>query len=783
MKVNLLFSAFCTLKTRITKLLQKRAAKLRSRRAFLGVDAAILIAFFTITMFAIYLAAPVIMSTLFNTIIGGPNGVYSYLLELPMITTPPRNAGTIGQQLGIPMIKVFSLMQTIALSMFAIVLIIAGICYVLENFRIMSEGTAANIIMNSVFTFILIFACQPIYNAVAAAINAFIGWPSVGGSGILIPSGDTISTLVGYATGGVGTVPLPNLDPFTGFFFSSILIMLVSSILMLTLVMGLTRLFFTGVLAAVLPLILVLRLIPFTKHFADTLLQDLIGFMFTSIMASIVLLFGYQVLTTTSLSPLTQILIAIVTLFAAAYMSTVFVGKFGALGIAAAGLVGGAVNTAAGAMLGTAGGAVMSGGGAMASRLGALSGAGLSKSELLGQASRGFLSGAAPGAVGGFLSSGGGGGGGSMIMGSRGMRDIGRTVISSMHMQKEPAQEFLNNRAGSTLNAVMYKNSTGDILPTTTPEASVAFMNDLEKKPNEEVYNDYVAKNYPEIAAHIKDPRTAGLEVKRHLRSLPAAVAYSNWNRAQTQGNLPKDARNVFYQNARDEIGTNKEHVTALQKGIYNPNLEALDTSPRFAIDAFNTGTLTEKGSVANAKLFAGIKQLGVPETRKVDPRKEQEFYTASPEVIGKKLAETAGVKMTEKEQRTYGYAMGKIRDVTIKRNPTLAKNMAHYVSGEGKSKLTPLMKDDKLTQKALRDMESHGTSAWLANTLNVKQTEVPSLESLFKEANKAAMHGSGPVSRAVQTQKLTPPSRQPRSRPVDLLEMQKRDFSGEKQW
>ena len=336
--------------------------RLRSKRAILGVDAGILIAFFTITMMVIYLAAPVIMSTLFNIIIGGPEGIYSYLLELPLITTPGSGGGTLGQQLGVPMTMVFGIMRNIALAMFAIVLIIAAICYVLENFRIMNEGTAANIIMNSVFTLILIFACQPIYNAAAGAINLFVGWPDVGGAGLLIPSGNTINIIVGYATGGIGTVPLPNMDPFTGFFFSGILIMLVASILMLTLVMGITRLFFVGVLAAVLPLLLVLRLIPFTKHFADTLLQDLVGFMFASIMASIVLLFGYQILVSTSLNPLTQILIAIITLFAAAYMSTTFVGKFGALGMAAANVVGGAVNTAAGAAVGMVGGALLGGG-------------------------------------------------------------------------------------------------------------------------------------------------------------------------------------------------------------------------------------------------------------------------------------------------------------------------------------------------------------------------------------------------------------------------------------
>jgi len=569
----------------VNKKIQKITAKLGSRRALLGVDAGILIAFFTVTMLAIYLAAPLIMSTLFSIIIGGPNGIYSYLLELPLIVAPQDSNGTIGQQLGIPMLRVFSLMQTIALAMFAVVLIVAAICYVLENFRIMNEGTAANIIMNSVFTLILIFACQPLYNTAAAAINLFVGWPDVGGLGLLIPSGNTIDILVGYATGGIGTVALPNMDPFTGFFFSGILIMLVASLLMLTLVMGVTRLFFTGVLAAVLPLILVLRLIPLTKPFADTLLQDLIGFMFASIMASIVLLFGYQVLISANLNPLTQILMAIITLFAAAYMSTIFVGKFGALGMAAANLVGGAVTTAAGAAMSMAGGAILGGGAGMASRLSRLSGKGLTKTEMLNQASQGFVSGAAPGAVSGFLSAGGGGRGGRLVMGSMGMRGLGRTVVSSMDMQQRSAQDFLSNRAGSTLSAVLYKNSSGDVLPSASPESSALFMSELDKKSSEDVYAGYVVANYPELAENLKDLRPAGLEIKRHLQSLPPEVAYSNWHRAQTQGSLPQEGRATFYQNARDEVGTNKETVNTIQKGIYTPNLEALDFSPRFAID------------------------------------------------------------------------------------------------------------------------------------------------------------------------------------------------------
>ena len=755
--------------------------RLKSNRALLGVDAGILIAFFTITMLVIYLATPVIMSTLFDIIIGGPEGIYSYLLELPLISTPGSSGGTLGQQLGVPITYVFGIMRTIALAMFAIVLIIAAICYVLENFRIMNEGTASNIIMNSVFTLILIFACQPVYNAVAGAINLFVGWPSVGGSGLLISSGNIIDVIVGYGTGGIGTIPLPNLDPFTGFFFSGILIMLVASLLMLTLVMGITRLFFVGVLAAVLPILLVLRLIPLTKHFADTLIQDLVGFMFASIMASIILLFGYQILITTSLSPLTQILIAIITLFAAAYMSTVFVGKFGALGMSAANMVGGAVSTATGAAMGMAGGALFGGGVGMASRLGGLAGKGLSKTEMLGQAGEGFVSGAVPGAVTGFLGGGGGGliGGGRFGRGSMGMRGMGLTVTRSMNMQKGPAQEFLSNRAGSTLTSALYKNSSGDVLPTATPEASAFFMSELDKKSGEDVYNGYVTNNYPELAENIQNPKTAGQEVKRHLQSLPSEVAYSNWQRAQNQGNLQKEERMAFYQNARDEIGINRETVTAIQKGTYAPNLEALDDYPRFAIDTFNVGTVTQKGAIANAKIFAGIKKIGVQQNiRDTNLHAETKFYTVPSDVLGERFAQVSGVKMTTKEQKAYGCTMAKVRDTIGKQNPLLAKNMAHYIMGNEKGHFARLMTDEKFTTQAVKDMESQKTSAWLANTLNVKQRDIPSLEKLFQTEPKTTTTTIVDNATTISIKNTSPQTispKQPHSKPSELLEMQKR--------
>jgi hypothetical protein len=366
-------------------------------------------------------------------------------------------------------------------------------------------------------------------------------------------------------------------------------------------------------------------------------------------------------------------------------------------------------------------------------------------------------------------------------MGSMAMRGMGRTVMSSINTQKGSAQEFLNNRAGSTLTAALYKNSSGDVLPTTSPESSAHFMSELDKKSPDEVYNGYVANNYPELSENIKDPRAAGHEIKRHLQFLPPEVAYSNWQRAQTQGNLPKEGRQTFYQNAKDEVGTNRETVTAIQKGIYTPNLETLDSSPRFAIDTFNTGSVTEKGAIANAKIFTAVKQLGTPENQQVDHLAETKFRTVSPDLLGKQLAQASGVKMTQKEQKTYGYAMAKIRNVVVKRNPTLANNMAHYTMGDGKKQFVGLMNDEKFTSEAVKDMESQKTSAWLANTLNIKPKDVSSMENIIKVNPSKTVNNTADVSVKNTTPQVI--QTKPKTKPLDLMDMQKRSYEDERPW
>jgi hypothetical protein len=231
-------------------------------------------------------------------------------------------------------------------------------------------------------------------------------------------------------------------------------------------------------------------------------------------------------------------------------------------------------------------------------------------------------------------------------------------------------------------------------------------------------------------------------------------------------------------------VGTNRETVTAIQKGIYTPNLEALDAFPRFALDTFNVGSVTQKGAVANAKLFAAVKQLDTPKNpRSTNYLAESEFRKATPNILGQKLSQTTGVKMTEKEQNTYGYAMAKVRDVIVKRNPTLANNIAHYTMGNGKNQLTYLMNDEKFTEKAVKNMESHETSAWLSNTLNLKHSKESSVENIFKIKPSKTVDTENHSTRNTPPQIISPTKQPTKNKPVDLLTMQKIDTEGEKQW
>jgi hypothetical protein len=136
---------------------------------------------------------------------------------------------------------------------------------------------------------------------------------------------------------------------------------------------------------------------------------------------------------------------------------------------------------------------------------------------------------------------------------------------------------------------------------------------------------------------------------------------------------------------------------------------------------------------------------------------------------------------MTAKEQKTYGHAMAKVRDVVVKRNPTLANNMAHYTMGDGKKQFVGLMNDEKFTSEAVKDMESQKTSAWLANTLNIKPKEIHSMENILKINPSKTVNNATDVSvRNTSPQVIRNSSK---TKPLDLMDLQKRAYENEAQW
>jgi hypothetical protein len=79
--------------------------------------------------------------------------------------------------------------------------------------------------------------------------------------------------------------------------------------------------------------------------------------------------------------------------------------------------------------------------------------------------------------------------------------------------------------------------------------------------------------------------------------------------------------------------------------------------------------------------------------------------------------------------------------------------------------------------------MESQQTSAWLANALNVKQRDLLSPESLFKTEPKITTATDNSALSIRNTPSHVIQSKQPQSKPVELLDLQKRDYEGKQQW
>ncbi|RLF08848.1 MAG: hypothetical protein DRJ69_05740, partial [Thermoprotei archaeon] len=331
---------------------------------------------------------------LINSFLGGEAGVYSYLIELPLAVNST-GTGPV-ESIGPAVLNLHTLMTNLAFILFSIVLVVAGLCYALESFKVMSEGTAANIVMSGFFTLIMIFLIIPFYNTVAGMVNMLTD-PA---SGFILEDG----MLTAVVNAAVEPIPFWETgshlaDAVIKFLMSIFFLIMTMGTIIIACILGTLRIFLTGACVAIMPLLLVLRLIPFTRRAAEAFIEVLIGLIIGSLMAAIFIRFGYEVVQVWTGIPAT--IVAIATLIAAAMMPTVMAPRLGTLFLVSAGMTSQAVSTAvSGLVTAGVGAAVGAGTGVAGGLTGGLGLKGTARAALMGF-QRGAARGLLPAMVGG----------------------------------------------------------------------------------------------------------------------------------------------------------------------------------------------------------------------------------------------------------------------------------------------------------------------------------------------------------------------------------------------
>ncbi|UVS68744.1 hypothetical protein NWT39_12665 [Nitrososphaera viennensis] len=266
--------------------------------------------------------------------LGGEHGIYFFLVYLPVVPDPSSSSfvtsgSSSTDTVGLAIQSVFASVQNISLVFYVFVLTFAGLSYAFESIRIMKEGTASTILSESLVTLVLMFVALPIYNTAASMINV-ITTPD---SNLILRQGDIMGIIK-------STISPPAVDPAQTV-LSSIMSVFVFILDLLALVsiavFGALHIFFVGALVAVLPLLLVLRLLPLTRNPANSLIEMLVGLVLSSLMAAIFLRFGFEV--SSQWGGLLSTLAGFGTLVSASLMPTVLAPRIGNVFSSTAGIV------------------------------------------------------------------------------------------------------------------------------------------------------------------------------------------------------------------------------------------------------------------------------------------------------------------------------------------------------------------------------------------------------------------------------------------------------------
>lgn len=319
-----------------------------------------------------------------------PQNIYSLLIEIPRpmwdqgvygipalansTSGAAYNATGYSGLIGPSMTHLYASSRTAAFALLVFVVIIAALSFFLQNFRIVGEGTAMRILTGTVMAVVFIFLFPPIYDVIAATVNS-ITYP---GPNSIIPPG-AIDTILSHAAAVApnpttytftnSSSPLANItspqwagyaswsgiatsssDPgsaLAGMMMNLFLFIFTMITYVSIAIMGVLRTFFIGAAFALMPVLLVIRLMPYVDRVADLFIQVIVGGVLASIIVSFFFAFGYDVLTSASISGLMKTLIALGVLLACPLMMTVLIPHLGSLMSSVATAITGAATGAA----------------------------------------------------------------------------------------------------------------------------------------------------------------------------------------------------------------------------------------------------------------------------------------------------------------------------------------------------------------------------------------------------------------------------------------------------
>lgn len=278
-------------------------------------------------------------------------GIFYFTVKLPTTQDLPSMA------------TVYETVKFISLILFVLVLFVAGISFGLESWGLMSEGTAMNMLRSSLFNLIMIFLILPLYDSVAGLLNYSSAF-------IINPSNPGDTSIINVLLQKMITPNLSDASGIASIFVIPVVLILIVIVLILIPILGIIRIFFTAAFITFFPILLLIRLIPFLRGFADKFINQSVGLILSGLLAAIFLKFGIDFVQNPGEFPVGGIWLAsFATLIAAALMPVVL-----------APMVGTVFQTAAQAgMVATAGGAIVAGGaisGGVAGSLGAMRGLG-----------------------------------------------------------------------------------------------------------------------------------------------------------------------------------------------------------------------------------------------------------------------------------------------------------------------------------------------------------------------------------------------------------------------